>query len=150
MFAFLNTLIPLLFAIAFFHHQNAKSKQHRCIDEIVNRLDNLNELVVNSCYTVPYTPSNGEYQFNKLILTQTVDKFIKCAPFPFIALSGVDFTALKADCSNLFEFIELKTPIESPSNIQLNSQNMMVDRDEIIFIMYIRSSEIIAKLYKLI
>lgn len=118
-------VISLAATCLFFYHQNCKTKQHLCLNEIINRLELITSLVKSS-----YNPTGLHYEiysgftFHSELLKYGVEKFIQSQPYHFLEFVFVENKQKNQkiinDLQALVEYIDLYTPIESPSNHNVN------------------------------
>lgn len=115
-------IITLLATWLFFYHQNCKTKQHLCLDEIIDRLELIIALVKSS-----FDPTARHYEiysgfsFHSILLKYSIEKFNKSEPYNVIRFfRKKKESILIEELNNLIEYIDLNTPIESPSNYDLN------------------------------
>lgn len=142
------TVFSIALAVIFFHYQNLKTKQHRCLDEVVSRLDVITNIALNSCNTRPYSRSQGEYEFNSKILRKSIDNFKSNAPTTL--LKKHEFDHLLRECLELLEYIEMHTPVESPQNIQIGSNGEMIDKLSTTITVHMLANKIVSRIYKLL
>lgn len=142
------TLSSLWLAITFFHYQNLKGKQHRCLDEVIRRLDIINDITIKACNTTPYSRSQGEYDFNSKILMKSIDQFKSSAPI--LCCNSKDHEILRQQCVELLEYIEINTPVESPENITLNSNGNMENKLETTLMVHQLANKVVTSIYSLL
>ncbi len=142
------TVFSIILAVVFFHYQNLKTKQHRCLDEVINRLDIITDIAVSSCSTLPYTRSEGEYEFNSKILRESIKKFKSTAPTTIFLEN--EFCELSKECLELLEYIEMNTPVESPDNIVLNPNGTMTNKLSTTIMVHLLANKIVSRIYKLL
>lgn len=142
------TVFSIILAVIFFHYQNLKTKQHRCLDEVINRLDIITTIALNSCNTFPYARSQGEYEFNSQILLKSIDNFKSNAPTLFFKKH--EFDILSRECTELLEYIEMHTPVESPDNIEINSVGDMINKLPTTLKVHMLANKIVSRIYKLL
>lgn len=114
-------IVSLTATCLFFYHQNCKTKQHLCLNEIINRLELIINLVKSS-----YNPTGLHYEiysgfaFHSELVKYGVEKFIQSQPYHFLELIFVKNKKANQkiidDLTELIEYIDLYTPVESPSN----------------------------------
>jgi hypothetical protein len=148
-YGLLVAIITLLATSLFFYHQNCKTKQHLCLDEIIKRLELINSLVKSS-----FSPADRRYElyseftFQAELLRYGIEKFNTSEPYSTIkSLSKTNRdqeALLVTKLVELVEYIEMKTPIESPSNFDTNSESE-VERIKIILEKVNTSSTFIIK-----
>lgn len=119
-------VVTLLASWLFFYHQNFKSKQQLCLNEIINRLELIIALVKTS-----FNPTDRHYEiyseftFHSVLLKYNIEKFNKSEPY--ITLKSVskknrDSVIIITDQLNdLIEYIDFNTPVESPTAYDINN-----------------------------
>lgn len=127
-YGLLVAITTLLATSLFFYHQNCKNKQHLCLDEIIKRLELINLLVKSS-----FSPADRHYElyseftFQAELLRYSIEKFNTSEPYSAIrSLSKKNSNQEKILVTKfieLVEYIEMKTPIESSSNFDTNSES---------------------------
>lgn len=142
------TVFSIALAVIFFHFQNLKTKQHRCLDEVVNRLDVITTIALNSCNKHPYSRSQGEYDFNSKILRKSIDNFKSNAPT--LLLKKHEFDTLSRECIELLEYIEMHTPVESPENIETDTDGKMINKLHTTIKVHMLANKIVSRIYKLL
>lgn len=121
-------IVSLAATCLFFYHQNCKTKQHLCLNEIINRLELIIGLVKSS-----YNPTGLHYEiysgfaFHSELAKYGVEKFVQSQPYNFLELIFVKNKKANQkiidDLTKLIEYIDFNTPVESPSNHDVNNIN---------------------------
>lgn len=119
-------IVTLLATILFFYHQNCKTKQHLCLDEMINRLEIITSLVKSSFNpTERHYEIYSEFTFQSELLRYSIEKFNKSEPYSAIrSLSKKNRNRenlLITKLNQLIEYIDLETPIEAPSSFNINN-----------------------------
>lgn len=119
-------IIALLASCIFFYHQNFKSKQQLCLNEIINRLELIIALVKTS-----FNPTDRHYEiyseftFHSVLLKYNIEKFNKSEPY--IILKSVSkknrdsVITITQELVDLIEYIDFNTPVENPTTYDINN-----------------------------
>lgn len=116
-------IITLLATWLFFYHQNCKTKQHLCLDEIIDRLELIIDLVKSSFDpTVRHYEIYSGFHFHSRLLRYSIEKFNKSEPYNIAKFfRKKEESILIKELIDLIEYIDLNTPVEAPSNYDLNN-----------------------------
>lgn len=154
-YGLLVAIITLLATSLFFYHQNCKTKQHLCLDEIINRLELINLLVKSSFSPVDrHYELYSEFTFQAELLKYSIEKFNNSEPYSAIrSLSKKNRTQerlLVTKLIELVEYIEMETPIESSSNFDANSESEVEKIKVILKEVNVSSTFIIKQAYRML
>lgn len=154
-YGLLVAITTLLATSLFFYHQNCKTKQHLCLDEIINRLELINLLVKSSFSPVDrHYELYSEFTFQAELLKYSIEKFNNSEPYSAIrSLSKKNRTQerlLVTKLIELVEYIEMKTPIESSSNFDANSESEVEKIKVILKEVNVSSTFIIKQAYRML
>lgn len=154
-YGLLVAIITLLTTSLFFYHQNCKTKQHLCLDEIINRMELINSLVKSSFSPVDrHYELYSEFTFQAKLLQYSIEKFNNSEPYSAIRSlfkkNRDKERLLVTKLNELIEYIEMKTPIESSLNFDTNSENEVEKITIILEKVNVSSTFIIKEAYKML
>lgn len=148
-------IVTLLATSLFFYHQNCKTKQHLCLDEIINRLELITSLVKASFNsTERHYEIYSEFTFQSELLRYSIEKFNNSEPFSGIRSLSKKNNAREGELitqlNQLIEYIDFNTPVESMSSFDFSDTEEVEKIKLILEKVNTSSTFIIKKAYKML
>jgi len=117
------SVISLVLAALIFYYQTLKSKQAIYFNDIVTRIEIINELAELACQpSAPQRLLYAKFVFNKNILENNLTLFFSIHHFYHYFRPSLA-QGLMAKFNEYIEFIELYTPIETATPLGVNAPN---------------------------
>lgn len=135
------SVLSIFAAYVFFHYQLIKSKQLACLNEIIRRTELINSLAIKS-----FDPFCGnlyaEFSFHRSILKRNIERFFECHTWRHWLDRKTGYKDVLVRYDDWLEYIEFNTNIET-------SDDRSVSQKEAVKNIYIKSGELISKLWEL-